>query len=48
MSTYRLLEKIGEGSYSQVFKAINQLAQQIVAIKIIQFKDAPQHYVLSR
>jgi len=48
MNKLRLLEKIGEGSYSQVFKAFDEVAQRTVAVKVISFADAPQAYIQSR
>ena len=48
MTTFRLISKIGEGSYSRVYKAMSEQSQRILAIKIISFKDAPQDYISSR
>lgn len=48
MSTFRLVEKIGEGSYSKVYKATSETSARILAIKIISFKDAPKEYIQSR
>lgn len=36
---YDLLEKIGEGAYGQVYKAIERSSQKIVAIKIINLEQ---------
>lgn len=48
MSKFTLISKIGDGSYSTVYKALNQLNQQTVALKLIKFTDAPQTYIQSR
>jgi serine/threonine protein kinase len=48
MATFRLVERIGEGSYSKVYKAISETSQKVLAIKIINFRDAPKSYIQSR
>jgi serine/threonine protein kinase len=48
MSTFRLVEKIGEGSYSKVYKAINEISLKTLAVKVIPFKNAPRKFVQSR
>lgn len=48
MTTFRLIEKIGEGSYSKVYKAVSNSCQKMVAVKIIKFKDAPKTYIQER
>lgn len=48
MTNFRLVEKIGEGSYSKVYKAVSESRQKTVAVKIIKFKDAPKDYIQSR
>lgn len=48
MSTFRLVEKVGEGSYSKVYKAVSDTSAKVLAIKIINFKDAPSQYIQSR
>lgn len=48
MTTFKLIQKIGEGSYSRVYKAISEQSHRTLAVKIISFKDAPFDYVSSR
>jgi serine/threonine protein kinase len=48
MTTFRLIERIGEGSYSKVYKAVSDTTSRTVAVKIIKFKDAPKAYIQSR
>lgn len=36
---YELLERIGIGAAGQVYKAINKMTSEIVAVKIINFKN---------
>ena len=48
MSTFRLVEKIGEGSYSKVYKAINDVSLKTLAVKIISLKSVPKKFIMSR
>ena len=48
MTTFRLVEKIGEGSYSKVYKAVNDNTLKTLAVKVIPLKIAPRTFVQSR
>ena len=37
--TYQIIDKLGKGTYGMVFKAINKITDQLVAIKILQIED---------
>jgi len=37
---YRILEKIGEGTYGTVYKAIDQRSDTIVALKKVKIRKA--------
>ena len=37
--TYQIIDKLGEGTYGTVFKAINKITDQLVAIKICQINE---------
>jgi len=41
LENYEILEKIGEGGYGIVYKAKQASTGQLVAIKILKFKEAP-------
>ena len=38
-SNYRKIEKIGEGAYGAVYRAINTQTNQTVALKVSRFDD---------
>lgn len=48
MTSFRLIEKVGEGSYSKVYRATSENSSKTLAVKIIRFEDAPKEFLLSR
>jgi serine/threonine protein kinase len=44
---YTILKKVGKGSFGTVFKAVNNLNQQTVAIKFIDLKKASKALLIS-
>lgn len=41
-NTFQIIEQIGEGTYGRVFKALNKITDQLVAIKICQINEDEQ------